>query len=165
MVLAPSQGPTFFLLEFQHTAALSVDLKNVEHARDVDQAQSGAVAVDSDDQRQWLPEQLALLGDMRQCESPEHSALPANDQHLLGHRHSADDILRLLGVVKLIDVIDLVDVRLVVHEPADLPSHLAIAHLRGGLKHGQSGGLALVLPHVDVVLGAGNDMGLRHAED
>lgn len=101
---------------------------------------------------------------MRQGESPQNSTLPADDQHLFGHGHSADDILRLLGVVELINVINLVDVGLVIHEPTDLPSHLAIPDLRGGLEHGQSRGLTLVLPHVDVVLRAGDDVGLGHSK-
>lgn len=101
---------------------------------------------------------------MWQCKSPQHSTLSADDQHLLSHSHSADNILRLLGVVKLINVINLVDVRLVIHKPTDLSTHLAISNLRGRLEHGQSGGLTLVLPHVDVVFGACNDVGLGHSE-
>ena len=79
MVFAPAQGPALLLFELQHATALSVDLQDVEDASYVDQTQSGAITVDADDQRQRLPEQLALLGDMWQGESSEHSALPADD--------------------------------------------------------------------------------------
>ena len=97
---------------------------------------------------------------MGQGEPPEYSAFSADDEELLGDCHCAHDVLAFLGVVELVYVVDLVDVRLVVNEPADLPAHLPVADLRGRLEHGQSRRLALVLPHVDVVLRAGDDVRL-----
>ena len=96
---------------------------------------------------------------MWQGESPQNSTFPADDEHLFGDCHCADDIFGLLCVVELIHVVDLVDIGLVVDEPAYLPTHFAVSHLGGWLEHGETGCLALVLPHVAEVFGAGDDVG------
>ncbi len=101
---------------------------------------------------------------MGEGKSSQDSTFPADDEHLFGYSNSTYDILGLFGVIELFNIVDLVDVRLIVSKPANLPTHLAIPPLGRGFEHGQSGSLALVLPHIDVVLGACNNVGLGHPE-
>ena len=164
MVITPPQRPTLLLLEFQHAASLRIDLQYIQHPRNINKSESRAVTIDANDQRQGFPEQFALLGNMRQGKPPQKAALPANNKQMLGDGSRTDDVLRLLGIIELVDVIDLVDVWFVIDEPTDFSSHFAVAGLRG-LEHGQPWRLALVLPHVDVVLGTCDYVGFGHGVD
>jgi hypothetical protein len=129
MVLAPSQGPALLLLELKHTTALRVNLEDVQDTSDVDETQASAVRIDTNYERQWFPEQFRFLGDMWKGESSQNTALTANNQHLLNYGHSTDDIFTFFCVVELVHIVNLVNVRFIIHEPTYFSSHFAIAHL------------------------------------
>ena len=59
----------------------------------------------------------------------------------------------------------MVGVGFVIDKPTDLSTHFTVASLGGGLEHCQPRSLTLVLPHIAVVLRAGDDVGLGHGED
>ena len=66
---------------------------------------------------------------MWQGKSPQNTALSSNNQHLLGHGNSTDDIFAFLGVIKLVHIVYLIDVRFVVNKPTNFTAHLSIADL------------------------------------
>ena len=129
MVLTPSQGPAFLLLELEHTSTLRINLEDVQDTSDVDETQASAIRVDTNNERQWFPEQFRLLGDMWEGESSQNTALTANYKHLLNYCHSTDDIFTFFCVVELVHIVNLVNVRFIIHEPTYFSSHFAIAHL------------------------------------
>jgi len=70
MVITPFQRPALLLFEFKHTAPLRIDLKYIQYTSDIDESKPCAITVDADDEGKWLPEEFALLGYVRQGESP-----------------------------------------------------------------------------------------------
>lgn len=58
VIVTPFQCPALLFLKFKHTSTLSVNFQYIEDTSDVNKTQSGAVAVNANNEWQWLPEQL-----------------------------------------------------------------------------------------------------------
>lgn len=101
---------------------------------------------------------------MWQGKSSHHTTLSADDKRLFGYWNCTNDVLTFSRIIELIDVINLIDIRLLINKPANLSAHFPISSLRRWFKHSQSGSLALILPHVNVALRASDNMGFWHSE-
>ena len=66
---------------------------------------------------------------MWQSESSQNTTLSSHNEQLFSNSHRTDNIFRLLSVVKLIHVVDLVDIRFIINEPTYLPAHLPVTYL------------------------------------
>ena len=100
---------------------------------------------------------------MGKCESSQRTAFSSNDKHLFTDSNGANHILAFFCVIKLIHVVDRVDIGLFFNIPANLSSKLSVPNLPGWLKHSQPRSLTLVLPQVHIILWTYDDVSSRHS--